>query len=162
MSRVPPIIFPTQQPPLAGKHPGWPGPKLKPVKHLDRHHDAWWHQWDRRWSKIHSQKGLDLLKDAGTRLLGAPVDQVPDKAKTASPITYVGPDNPPVLILQGAKDDLVPPDQSIRLEAALKQAGVNSQLIPITDAGHDGPLFSTPTVEPKVVDFLNQLPSVVK
>ena len=137
-------------------------PSLKPRAILDFFGPSDFNRAVEDLTKIHSQKGLDLLNDAGTRLLGSPVEQSPDKAKVASPITYVSSVNPPVLILQGAKDDLVPADQSIRLEAALHQAGVNSQLIMISDAGHDGPLFSTPAIAAKVVAFLNQLPPAEK
>jgi acetyl esterase/lipase len=133
-------------------------PSLKPRAVLDFFGPADFNRAADDLTKIHSQKGLDLLKDAGTRLLGSPVEQAPDKAKAASPITYVSPNAPPVLILQGAKDDLVPPDQSIRLEAALRRAGAKTELIMINEAGHDGPLFSTPDIAAKVIAFLNQLP----
>jgi acetyl esterase/lipase len=104
---------------------------------------------------IHSDKGIELLQDAGTKLLGAPVEQTPDKAKAASPITYVSAAGPPVLVLQGGNDDLVPAAQSRRLHAALDATGVKNQLIVLDNVGHDGPLFSTPEVESKVMDFLN-------
>jgi acetyl esterase/lipase len=104
---------------------------------------------------IHSDKGIEALQDAGIKLLGAPVEQAPDKAKAASPMTYVSAASPPVLVLQGGNDDLVPAAQSRRLHAALDAAGVKNQLIVLDHVGHDGPLFSTPEVESKVTDFLN-------
>jgi acetyl esterase/lipase len=104
---------------------------------------------------IHSESGLHLLHDAGPKLLGEPVDQPSERAKNASPITYVNTACPPVLILQGGRDELVPARQSRRLQSALGQAGVKNQLILIEAAGHDGPLFGTPEVEAGVVDFLN-------
>jgi acetyl esterase/lipase len=106
---------------------------------------------------IHSEKGIETFQAAGTTLLGAPVDQSSDKAKIASPITYVSAASPRVLILQGGKDDSVPPAQSRRLQAALDQAGVKNQLIMVDLAGHDGPPFSTPEIESKVIDFLNEV-----
>jgi acetyl esterase/lipase len=104
---------------------------------------------------VHSDKGIEELQDAGTKLLGAPIEQVPDKAKAASPMTYVSAASPPVLILQGGSDDHVPADQSRRLHAALDAAGVKNQLILLDNAGHDGSLFSTPEIASKVTDFLN-------
>ncbi len=89
------------------------------------------------------------------KLLGTPLGQFSDEAKIASPVNYVSAASPPVLILQGGKDDLVPLAQSRRLHDALDQAGVKNQLIVVDAAGHDGSLFSTPEVESKVVDFLN-------
>jgi dipeptidyl aminopeptidase/acylaminoacyl peptidase len=108
-------------------------------------------------TEIHSQKGLDLLQDAGTKLLGPVAEQTAEQIKTASPITYVSTANPPVLILQGSKDDLVPAIQSERLHEALTRAGVKNQLIALPDAGHDGPLFSTPETAAKVIHFLNEV-----
>lgn len=108
---------------------------------------------------IHSQKGLDLLQDAGTKLLGPQSEQTPEQIKAASPITYVNTANPPVLILQGGQDDLVPVVQSRRLHEALTQAGVKNQLIIVDAAGHDGPLFSTPEIAAKVIRFLSEVPA---
>ena len=107
-------------------------------------------------TEIHSQKGLDLLQDAGTKLLGPLAERPPDAAKMASPMTYVSAASPPVLILQGGQDDLVPVDQSRRLHEALNQAGVKNQLIIVAQAGHDGPLFSTPEIAAKVTRFLQE------
>jgi len=104
---------------------------------------------------IHSAKGIALFQDAGTKLLGTSIEQASEKERIASPITYVNAASPPVLILQGGKDDLVPAAQSRRLHTALDRAGVKNELIMVDSAGHDGPLFSTPEIESKVVDFLN-------
>ena len=104
---------------------------------------------------ISSQKGIETWQDAGPKLLGAPLDQAAARAKAASPITYVSAAAPSVLILQGDEDDLVPVAQSERLHAALDQAGVKNQLILVPEAGHDGPMFSTPAIAAKVVHFLD-------
>jgi acetyl esterase/lipase len=106
---------------------------------------------------IHSEKGIGLFKDAGFKLLGTPVEQSTDKLTMASPINYVQADNPPVLILGGDKDDLVPVAQGRRLQAALDAQGIKNQLIVLGDAGHDGPLYSTPKVESQVLGFLSEI-----
>ena len=106
---------------------------------------------------IHSRKGLDLLQDAGTKLLGTPLGEAAAKAKMASPINYVSAAAPPVIIFQGGQDDLVPAAQSERLHAALDRAGVKNQLVIIDGAGHDGPLFSTPQEQLKVIHFLKEV-----
>jgi acetyl esterase/lipase len=62
---------------------------------------------------------------------------------------------PPVLMIQGGRDDLVPLVQSQRLHAALDRAGLKNQLIPVRNTGHDGPLFSTPEIQPVVIHFMN-------
>jgi acetyl esterase/lipase len=65
-------------------------------------------------------------------LLGAPAASVPDLAREASPVSHASAAAPPVLLMHGAADDLVPPAQSIRLAEALHAAGsaVELELIP--------------------------------
>lgn len=58
-----------------------------------------------------------------SRLLGAPVQSVPDRVRAASPLTYVGKDAPPFLIMHGLADNSVPHGQSVMLYEALKGAG---------------------------------------
>ena len=48
---------------------------------------------------------------------------VPDRVRAASPITYVGRDAPPFLIMHGLADSSVPHGQSVLLYEALKAAG---------------------------------------
>jgi len=103
---------------------------------------------------IHSDDGINTYEDAVLPLLGGSAEQFPDKAKLASPVTYVSADCPPVLIFHGGQDRTVPIDQSRRLHDALDKAGVKNQLVVIDNAGHDGPAFSTPDVQGKVLDFL--------
>ena len=104
---------------------------------------------------IHSDQGMKDYEGAVPLLLGAEADQAPDKAKIASPITYVAADNPPVLIIHGGKDPEVPPDQSRRLHDALDKAGVKNELFVVDNAGHDGGAFYSADVQARVVDFLN-------
>lgn len=104
---------------------------------------------------IHSDKGIKLLENAGTKLLGTPVDQSPDKLTMASPINYVNADNPPVLILGGSKDDLVPVAKGRRLHVALDAEGIKNQFIVLNNACHDGQLYSTPEVESRALGFLS-------
>ncbi len=54
----------------------------------------------------------------------------------ASPVTYATPDDPPFLILHGEKDTLVPIEQSEELLAVLQAAGVQAELVPVSNAGH--------------------------
>jgi acetyl esterase/lipase len=132
-------------------------PSIKPAAILDFFGPVDFSKMKGDLTDIHSQKGLDLLQDAGTKLLGPVAEQTAEQIKTVSPITYVSAANPPVLILQGGKDDLVPAVQSERLHEALIQAGVKNQLIALAEAGHDGPLFSTPETAAKVIHFLNEV-----
>jgi len=54
----------------------------------------------------------------------------------ASPVTYITPDDPPFLILQGDQDKTVPLAQSQTLHDKLKAGGVNSTLVIVKNGGH--------------------------
>ena len=69
-------------------------------------------------------------------LIGGRVQDIPDAAKMASPITYVSKDDPPFLTAHGTKDPLVPFAQATELHKALKEAGVSSTLITMKNGGH--------------------------
>lgn len=59
-----------------------------------------------------------------------------DNLKKASPVTYIHKNAPPFLILQGDKDDIVPPIQSQEFYDKLKAAGVPATLVMVKNAGH--------------------------
>jgi acetyl esterase/lipase len=84
--------------------------------------------------------------DPYSSLIGMSLDA--DKAKTdaVSPIHYVSEDNPPILILHGTHDALVPYAQSTEFEAALKAKGVPVWLQTLPGSGHGGPAFAKPEV----------------
>lgn len=90
-------------------------------------------------------------------LLGASVTTVPDKVKSADPITYISKDDPPFLIAHGDQDNTVPFNQSEILLEALQKAGVESELIVVKGGGHGGWNDKTqPTnqeITEKVVEF---------
>jgi acetyl esterase/lipase len=68
--------------------------------------------------------------------LGAPAASVPGLAREASPVNHASAAAPPVLLMHGAADDLVPPAQSIRLAKALAQAGATVELELVPGATH--------------------------
>lgn len=53
-----------------------------------------------------------------------------------SPTTYARTGMPPVLLIHGTADPKVPFENSLRLEKALKEAGVSCELLPIKDGDH--------------------------
>ena len=69
-------------------------------------------------------------------LVGAPIQEVPEKTNKINPIAYVTADDPPFLIMHGDQDRLVPFQQSQMLDDALKAAGVSTTLILVQGAGH--------------------------
>jgi dipeptidyl aminopeptidase/acylaminoacyl peptidase len=90
------------------------------------------------------------------RLIGGPVQQNKGKAAKANPISYVTKDDPPFLILHGDQDPLVPVGQSELLHAALKMAGVESELVVIPGAGHGGKEFHSDARRKQVADFFDK------
>jgi acetyl esterase/lipase len=68
--------------------------------------------------------------------LGSPASAVPDLARQASPVTHASADAPPVLLMHGAADDIVPPAQSVRLAEALRAAGAAVELELVPGATH--------------------------
>jgi acetyl esterase/lipase len=85
-------------------------------------------------------KGLEGVKEQMSspiaNLLGVPVAEVAEKGVKASPITYISKDDPPILIMHGDQDAIVPLDQSQRFYEALKKAGVDATLHVVKGAGH--------------------------
>jgi acetyl esterase/lipase len=82
-------------------------------------------------------KSLGLQDDLTSRLLGndPPSDLAP-LLKQISPAHLVTPRTPPFLLIHGDADPIVPLQQSERMLAALKQAGVPAELIVKRGGGH--------------------------
>ncbi|MDB5026297.1 MAG: Acetyl esterase/lipase [Mucilaginibacter sp.] len=88
-------------------------------------------------------------------LLGGMVADNPDRAKKASPVTYIDKNDPPFLIVQGEKDESVNPAQSVLLSSRLKDAGVKNELIIVPGAPHYGVMFDAEYIRKKVFLYLN-------
>lgn len=58
------------------------------------------------------------------------------KLTTASPITYITPDDPPFLIFHGTRDNIAPPEQSRIMDEHLRAAGVPSTIIIVEGGDH--------------------------
>jgi acetyl esterase/lipase len=65
-----------------------------------------------------------------------PGDAVKGLYEAASPITQVGPNSPPTLLIHGDADVLVPFRQSAAMEAALRAAGAPTRLITVPGGAH--------------------------
>jgi acetyl esterase/lipase len=71
-----------------------------------------------------------------SRLVGCPIQQCPDQVKAASPLRYVSPGDPPILILHGNSDPLVPHQQGEALYMALNKACRDATFVSLPKAGH--------------------------
>ena len=85
---------------------------------------------------------VDLLdgqnrKTYAVQWLGSMPNRV-EISKRVSPLTYVRPGLPPIISIQGDADPTVPYSHSVRLQDALKKAGVDGQLVTIPGGKHGG------------------------
>jgi len=78
----------------------------------------------------------DRAGSAASRLVGGPLPEFREAAQQASPVTHISTDDPPVLLLHGAADSVVPAQQSVDFAAALKAAGVDTTLLILPNIGH--------------------------
>ncbi len=90
------------------------------------------------------------------KLIGAPVQQQPERAATANPITFVSSDDPPFLAMHGSADDVTPFNQSELLVDALTDAGVQARLYSVIGAGHSASYFDTAAHLQAVYDFIEE------
>ena len=92
-------------------------------------------------------------KDTRTNLIGGDPQTNPDKARRASPMTYVLKDAAPILIMHGDEDNTVPIAQSETFAAALKKAGADATFVVIKGGKHGGALFTNAQSMKLVEDF---------
>ena len=71
-----------------------------------------------------------------SRLVGCPIQTCPDRVQAANPLRYVSAADPPVLILHGNSDPLVPHHQGELLYMALNKACRDATFISLPKAGH--------------------------
>jgi len=95
-------------------------------------------------------------------LIGAPVGENPELARSASPLTFLEalPDDarlPRILIMHGAKDPLIAARQSERLHDAIAthQANGGIRLLILTEGTHGGGEFNKPATIQAVIAFLD-------
>ncbi|MFK8113374.1 MAG: prolyl oligopeptidase family serine peptidase, partial [Rubripirellula sp.] len=79
---------------------------------------------------------IDAEDSPKSRLIGSSIQEHVAKTRRANPISYVSVSDPPVLIMHGDADKVVPFNQSELLHDALTQAGVPSQLYNVIEGGH--------------------------
>ena len=95
-------------------------------------------------------------ENAAVALLGGPGPDLADRAKQASPVSYVSADDCPFLILHGEADAVVPVEQSRNLDRLLRERGVAVELHVIPNAGHGGREFNRAETWTVVRAFLDR------
>ncbi|MDE8589161.1 alpha/beta hydrolase [Arthrobacter sp. NQ4] len=102
--------------------------------------------------------------DPGSRealLIGAQPADAQDKAKAASPLSYVHAGAPPFLLIHGTADRFVPVEQSASLAGALEDAGNAVELLLLEGADHmwaspDGNSGAAEQAVAATIDFLRR------
>jgi acetyl esterase/lipase len=70
------------------------------------------------------------------KLFGGPPASHPEAARSASPVTWASPDDPPFLIFHGTEDMTVPFAQGESMASALEKAGARVIFVRVEGAGH--------------------------
>ena len=91
--------------------------------------------------------------------LGVPVEEAPELAQYASPITHIHLDAPPVFLLHGTADTTIPYTDSLRFASRYEEiAGANqieAHFLP--GAGHSDPVFKDRTMCHKILNFFDRV-----
>ncbi len=78
----------------------------------------------------------DAANSPESLLVGGAIQENKGKVAKASPLTYITKNDPPVLMVHGDRDPLVPHGQSELFAAALKKAGITNELKTVKGGGH--------------------------
>jgi len=102
----------------------------------------------------------DLLtvgkKDTRSQLIGGDPQEIPDKARRASPMNYVSAKACPMLIMHGDQDKTVPISQSETFASALRKSGADATFAVVPGATHGAGKFSSPEVLGQVEAFFGK------
>ncbi|MBF0244943.1 MAG: prolyl oligopeptidase family serine peptidase [Planctomycetes bacterium] len=77
-----------------------------------------------------------MRHEVTVRYLGGAVEDNRELAVLLSPLTHISRECPPMLIIHGEADDIVPVEESRLLHKALQKAGADSRLITVPGRGH--------------------------
>ncbi len=100
----------------------------------------------------HMTMGADSPEDV---LLKSKLSQEPDKYRSLSAVEYIDPNDPPVIIFHGDKDNVVPNCQGKKFFELLKAAGVKTEATFPAEGGHGGQQMYTDDNLKKMVHFLD-------
>lgn len=98
------------------------------------------------------QTGKAPVEPLVDKLLGGTPAERPEKARLASPVTFVTKHAPPFLIVHGDRDPIVPFQQSLELAETLKKHGVECSLI-IVRGGLHGDFKGRPDIPKTTIQF---------
>jgi acetyl esterase/lipase len=79
---------------------------------------------------------VDLMNYHDMKMFNKTRAEAPELYTKASPVTYARKDAPPILLVHGTADAVVPVSQSQALDAALTKVGAHHELVIVPDAPH--------------------------
>jgi len=103
-----------------------------------------------------------VTRDTGAiqLFLGGTMADKPDTYRLASPVTHVSADDPPLLMIHGIEDKVLPLSQSEITHTAYQETGLTTILIAVANAGHGFQATGTAAIVPsreeieqRVLDF---------
>jgi acetyl esterase/lipase len=97
-----------------------------------------------------------IAKRAVEKFVGAPPARAAKTYEMASPISYATRSCPPTLLICGTKDDVIPNEQSLRLEKRLREAGADVRLLTLLGAAHDFLGIHRERAEAAALDFFKR------
>jgi len=100
--------------------------------------------------------GHDRPTSPASLLVGGPLGEFREAAQRASPLSYVSADDPPCLVIHGDRDDSIPAAQSVRFDAALRAAGIDSTLVLLEGTGHRPDLGRGTPAGRALLEFLDR------
>lgn len=97
----------------------------------------------------------DAADSPESLLVGGEIQAHIDLCNLASPLTYIGADAPPLLILHGTADPLVCFNQSELLYHRLMEYGNEVEFIPVEGGGHGDGMYTADNNQ-KSIDFFTR------
>ena len=94
--------------------------------------------------------------DAVIRFIGGTPLEKPEEARRASPVNYVRPGLPPMILIHGDNDRRVALEQSTEFAAKLKAAGSPVEMIVVAGGHHGMAMARTPEMLTHLVAFFDQ------
>jgi acetyl esterase/lipase len=97
-----------------------------------------------------------LAKEISPAVFGVPSQPVSAVLSQASPVSYVNAAAPPFLVIQGAVDEVVAPEQSEELVQRLHADGAAASLVMVQNAGHGLIPIAGLTITPSIASLAQQ------
>lgn len=98
----------------------------------------------------------DRPSSPASQLVGGPLPEFREAAQVASPLAHVSAGDPPCLIVHGEHDERVPLSQSLKFDAALRAAGVESTLVVLEGGRHKPSLDRDAAAGQALLEFLDR------